>query len=165
MWANFTGSELNYLNVSFIFNKRKESSLLRTHMLPIYKVSSFSATGEWTSLRQRLFLLALRRWGRFARMNIVRSSARNVPSGERGETDVFAFYEWTSILLTAAASFRNKEPTNSPILLKVANYFFLGFIVLYCCYSIKFKTSLNKNKIKLFQVKFNIPGAVKRKDA
>ena len=34
------------------------------------------------SLRKHPFLLALRRWGRFA---------RNVPSGEeRGETDVFA---------------------------------------------------------------------------
>ena len=117
MWANFTGSELNYLNVSFIFNKPKESSLLRTHILPIYKVSSFSATGKWTSIH-----------------------------------------------FTAASSFRNKAPTNSPILLKVANYFSLSFMVLYCCYSIKFTTSLNKNKSKLFQVKFNIPGAVKRKD-
>ena len=94
-----------------------------------------------------------------------RYSTRNVPSGERGETDVFAGYEWTSIHFTAATSFRNKAPTNSPILLKVANYFSLGFMVLYCCYSIKFTTSLNNNKSKLFQVKFNIPGAVKRKDA
>ena len=36
------------------------------------------------SLRKHPFLLALRRWGHFA---------RNVPSGEeRGETDVFAGY-------------------------------------------------------------------------
>ena len=38
------------------------------------------------SLRKHPFLLALRRWGRFAR--------RNVPSGEeRGETDVFVGYQ------------------------------------------------------------------------
>ena len=41
------------------------------------------------SLRKNPFLLALRRWGRFAQS----SSARKVPSGEeRGETDVFAGY-------------------------------------------------------------------------
>ena len=44
---------LNVLNVLFIFNKRKESSLLRTHILPIQKVSSFSATGEQTSFTLR----------------------------------------------------------------------------------------------------------------
>ena len=44
-----------------------------------------------TSLRKHPFLLALRRWGRFAR--------KNVPSGEeRGETDVFA--GWSLTFLT-----------------------------------------------------------------
>ena len=39
-------------------------------------------SGQNSSLRKHPFLLALRRWGRFA---------RNAPSGEeRGETDVFA---------------------------------------------------------------------------
>ena len=43
------------------------------------------------SLRKHPFLLALRRWGRFA---------RNVPSGEeRGETDVFAGYSPSPSLL------------------------------------------------------------------
>ena len=43
---------------------------------------------EKSSLRKHPFLLALRRWGRFARRK------RNVPSGEeRGETDVFVGWE------------------------------------------------------------------------
>ena len=45
------------------------------------------------SLRKHPFLLALRRWGRFARRNETKRNARNVPTGEeRGETDVFAGY-------------------------------------------------------------------------
>ena len=62
-------------------------------------------SSELCSLRKHPFLLALRRWGRFARRN-----ARNVPSGEeRGETDVFAGYElcsWSEpeIVATMAAN-------------------------------------------------------------
>ena len=62
-----------------------------------------------------------------------RSSARNVPSGERGETDVFAGYEWASIHFTAATSFRNKAPTNSPFYLRSLTISLLVF---------KFTTSL-----------------------
>ena len=43
-------------------------------------------TSKYISLRKHPFLLALRRWGRFA---------RNVPSGEkRGQTDFFAGYKY-----------------------------------------------------------------------
>ena len=43
---------------------------------------SITENSIYGSLRKHLFLLALRRWGRFA---------RNIPSDEeRGETDVFA---------------------------------------------------------------------------
>ena len=45
-------------------------------------------TSKYISLRKHPFLLALRRWGRFA---------RNVQSGqERGQTDVFAGYKYMS---------------------------------------------------------------------
>ena len=47
-----------------------------------YPTPSKNSFKFFTSLRKHPFLLALRRWGRFA---------RNVLSGEeRGETDVFA---------------------------------------------------------------------------
>ena len=38
-------------------------------------------------------------------------------------------------------------------------------MVLYYCYPVKLTTSLNRNKSRLFEGKFKIPGAVKRKDA
>ena len=54
--------------------------------------SRFSYSLFNDSLRKHPFLLALCRWGCFARRN-GRSSVQNVPSGEeRGETDVFVGY-------------------------------------------------------------------------
>ena len=48
---------------------------------------------EKNSLRKHPFLLALRRWGRFAKRNETKRNARNVHTDEeRGETDVFAGY-------------------------------------------------------------------------
>ena len=120
MWANFTGKELNYFNILFIFSKLSEKKV------PCYVLTS--------SL--------------FRRFPLFRRQVNEQP-----------------FTLRQPQVFETKHLQNSPILLKVANYFFLGFMDLYCCYSIKFTTSLNKNKSKLFQVKFNIPGAVKRKEA
>ena len=49
-------------------------------------IGGFRKSEIVASLRKHPLLLALRRWGRFARRN-----ARNVPIGEeQGETDVFA---------------------------------------------------------------------------
>ena len=56
----------------------------RPQPLMLQKICRQSFRYVTFSLRKYPFLLALRRWGRFA---------RNVPSGEeRGETDVFACY-------------------------------------------------------------------------
>ena len=47
---------------------------------------------DFCSLRKHPFVLALRSWGRFSR--------RNVPNGEeRGETDVFAGYDFCDRLV------------------------------------------------------------------
>ena len=69
----------------------KDGNLMKRKRVVICK-QLFPASSQpprrGASLRKDPFLLALRRWGRFA---------RNVPSGEeRGETDLFAGYRWAS---------------------------------------------------------------------
>ena len=69
----------------------KDGNLMKGKRVVICK-QLFSASSQparrGASLRKDPFLLALRRWGRFA---------RNVPSGkERGETDLFAGYRGAS---------------------------------------------------------------------